>query len=366
MYTKKSFNLAVKKSIAVGVFAAIGMGAYVTSAAQTVTGPKVVIEAVTQVSPALPQYTLVDQPILRDGLKKKSDGRIEVKLFSWPERNVNGPEVLRLIKSGQVDIAATALTGVSGDVPILDAPDLVGMNFSLEQAHKIADAIVPVANKELAKLGIKLVATYPFSGQMLFCRKPIKTIADIKNLKVRTSGPSASDLVKGLGGQPVSLAFGEVYTALERGTVDCAITGSGSGNGVKWPEVTTHLYVQPLSWSVAGYFVNLNWWNKLDPAVRKMLEESFAEVEVAQWKMGQQATDDGVACNIGKEEGCKLHTLIKKNPMAEVTADSASIDAIKKVFVQEVLPNWVKRCGDKCGVTYNEVVAPINGIKYSK
>lgn len=365
-FSVKSRMSNVLKVATVGLSAAWGLGLTGSAAAQLPPGPKVVIEAVTQVAPTLPQYTLVDQPLLRDDLAKKSNGRIELKLFSWPERNVNGPEVLRLIRSGQVDIAATALTGVSGDVPILDVADLVGMNFDLAQARKISDAIVPTANKELEKLGIKLVATYPFSGQMLFCRKPIKSIADIKNLKVRTSGPSAADLIKGLGGQPVSLAFGEVYTALERGTVDCAITGSGSGNGVKWPEVTTHLYVQPLSWSVAGYFVNLAWWNKLDPAVRKMLEETFAKVEAAQWKMGQQATDDGVACNTGKADACKMHTLVAKNPMVGVASDDASNAEIKKVFVRDVLPNWVKRCGEKCGVTYNEIVAPITGVQYTK
>lgn len=326
---------------------------------------KVVVEAVTQVTPTIPQYTMVDQPILRDGLAKKSGGRVEVKLFSWPERNVNGPEVLRLVRGGQVDVAAVALTVVSGDVPMLDAADLVGMNLDIGQARRVADAMVPVANKELQRLGIKLVATYPFSGQMLFCNKPLTKIGDIKNLKVRTSGPSASDLMKGLGAQPVNIAFGEVYTALERGTVDCAMTGSGSGNGVKWPEVTTHLYSQPLSWSVAGYFVNLAWWNKLDPAIRAMLEQTFAEVQEAQWKLGLDATQDGVACNTGNAADCKLHSLVKNKPMKEVKADVPALASIRSTFASEVLPSWVKRCGERCAQVYSEVVAPITGVKYS-
>ncbi len=253
------------------------------------------MQAVTQVAPNMPQFTQVDQPMLRDGIAKATGGRVEMTLASWPERNVNGPEVLRLVKSGQVDIAAAPLTTVSGDVPMLDGIDLAGMNAEIGQARKVADAMVPVANKELEKLGIKLVATYPFSGQMLFCRKPITGLADLKGLKVRVNGPSAGDLVKALGGQPVSLAFGEVYTALERGTVDCGITGAGSGNSVKWPEVATHLFTFPLSWSTSGYFVNLGWWNKLEPSVRAAFEKTFAEVQDAQWKLGFDATADGVA-----------------------------------------------------------------------
>ncbi len=332
--------------------------------AQTAAGPKVNVQAITQVTSNMPQYTAVDQPLLKDGMATATNGRVQVTLSAWPERNVNGPEVLRLVRSGQVDIAAAPLTTVSGDVPMLDGVDLAGMNPEIAQARRVADAMMPVANKELERLGIKLVATYPFSGQMLFCRKPIATLADLKGLKVRINGPSSGDLVKALGGQPVSLAFGEVYTALERGTVDCGITGSGSGNSVKWPEVTTHLYTMPLSWSTSGYFVNLAWWNKLDPAVRAQFEKTFAAIQDAQWKLGVESTADGVACNVGRAEGCKLATLVKK-PMIEVKGQADAAAIVKKDLAETVLPSWVKRCGDRCGVVYNEVIAPITGIKYT-
>ena len=330
--------------------------------ATVVHAQKISVQAITQVAPNLPQYTKVDQPLLRDGMASATGGRVEVTLASWPERNVSGPEVLRLVRSGQVDIAACPLTTVSGDVPILDGVDLAGMNTDIRQARKVADAMVPVANKELERLGIKLVATYPFSGQMLFCRKPIASLADIKGLKVRTNGPSAADLVKALGGQPVSLAFGEVYTALERGTVDCGITGAGSGNGVKWPEVTTHLYTLSLSWSTSGYFVNLAWWNKLDPAIRAQFEKTFAAIQEAQWKLGVEATEDGIACNVGRAADCKLHTLVKR-PMTEVKPQGNMVAVLQQELSEDVLPGWIKRCGDRCAAVYREVIEPISGIK---
>jgi len=330
--------------------------------ATVVHAQKISVQAITQVAPNLPQYTKVDQPLLRDGMASATGGRVEVTLASWPERNVSGPEVLRLVRSGQVDIAAGPLTTVSGDVPILDGVDLAGMNTDIRQARKVADAMVPVANKELERLGIKLVATYPFSGQMLFCRKPISSLADIKGLKVRTNGPSAADLVKALGGQPVSLAFGEVYTALERGTVDCGITGAGSGNGVKWPEVTTHLYTLSLSWSTSGYFVNLAWWNKLDPTIRAQFEKTFAAIQEAQWKLGVEATEDGIACNVGRAADCKLHTLVKR-PMTEVKPQGNMVAVLQQELSEDVLPGWIKRCGDRCAAVYKEVIEPISGIK---
>jgi len=323
---------------------------------------KITVQAITQASPNIPQYTRVDQPMLRDGIAKATNGRVEMVLASWPERNVGGPEVLRLVRSGQVDIAAAPLTTVSGDVPILDGVDLAGMNADVKQARRVADAMMPVANKELERMGIKLIATYPFSGQMLFCRKPLASLADLKGMKVRTNGPSAGDLVKALGGQPVSIAFGEVYTALERGTVDCGITGAGSGNGAKWTEVTTHLYNFPLSWSTSGYFVNLAWWNKLEPAIRAEFEKTFNAVQEAQWAMGTESTEDGIACNLGRANQCKMHTLLKR-PMIEIKAPANIVATLQKELSEDVLPGWFKRCGDRCAAVYKDVIEPITGVK---
>jgi TRAP-type C4-dicarboxylate transport system substrate-binding protein len=160
----------------------------------------------------------------------------------------------------------------------------------------------------------------------------------------------------------VSIAFGEVYTALERGTVDCGITGAGSGNGAKWTEVTTHLYNFPLSWSTSGYFVNLAWWNKLEPAIRAEFEKTFNAVQEAQWAMGTESTDDGIACNLGRANQCKLHTLLKR-PMIEIKPPANIIATLQKELSEDVLPGWFKRCGDRCASVYKDVIEPITGVK---
>ena len=89
------------------------------ASAQTLpAGPKVTVSAVTQVAPTLPQYTRVDLPMLRELTRRESGGRVEFNLKSWPEMSVQGPEVIRLVRSGQVDMGAAPLTTVSGDVPL--------------------------------------------------------------------------------------------------------------------------------------------------------------------------------------------------------------------------------------------------------
>jgi TRAP-type C4-dicarboxylate transport system substrate-binding protein len=335
--------------------------------AQTVpAGPKVVVTMATQPGPGLPQFTKVDVPMLREGVPQKSGGRIEIRLASWPEMNLTGPEVIRLVRSGQVDIGAAPLPTVSGDVPFLDAVDLAGLNPTIDQARKVANAMVPLANKELERFNTRLLAVYPFPAQVFFCRAPVKNLADLKGRKVRTHGGSLNDLMAAIGAQPVGIGFPEVYSALDKGVADCAITGTASGNGAKWYEVTTHLYTLPVGWAIAGYFVNVSWWNKLDPAVRDFLGATIKQVEDAQWALGREATEDGIACNSGNAAGCKIGTLVKTKPMTVVPPNDADRETVRKILGDKVLPAWVQRCGARCADIYNESLAPLTGVKYAK
>ena len=105
----------------------LAAGADLASAQSLPPGPAVSITMVTQLSPTIPQYIKVDIPMLREGIPQRSGGRIEVTLASWPERNLTGPELVRLVRSGQVDIGGRAAARrSSGDVPILDGVDLAG------------------------------------------------------------------------------------------------------------------------------------------------------------------------------------------------------------------------------------------------
>ncbi len=340
----------------------LGAPAALAQAPALPPGPPVTIVAITQPNPVNTQFTLVDIPYLRE-MPGRTGGRINVTLASHAERSLSGAEIVRLVRSGQAEIGAGTLTTLSGDVPILDGVDLAGLAPEIGKARAIAKAILPTANRDLERFGVRLVITYPFPAQVLFCRQPFARLEDLKGRKIRTFGQSLVDLVTALGAQPVSIGFPEVYTALERGVVDCAITGTGSGASARWPEVTTHISNLPLSWAVAGYMVNLAWWNRLDPAVRTYLEATFAEMEAKLWELGDVGTRDGIDCNIGLRDKCKLNQLAPR-PMTEVPGTAEEAARLRQIFETVILPGWVKRCGARCGQVYNEVIAPISGVRF--
>ena len=328
-------------------------------------GPKISVSVVAHPIPTHPQWSKVDLPYYKEIIPQRSNGRVEVKGSTWAEMNITGTEIIRMTRQGQIDIGGAPLTYLAGDIPILDASDLAGLNPTVEQARKVVDALMPVFNKELERFNVKIIGTYPYPAQVPFCRKPVKDLADLKGRKIRTFGTSLNDFISAIGATPVSIAFAEVYVALERGVADCAITGTGSGNAAKWFEVTTHMYTLPVGWSLGAYYANLTWWNRLDPAVRKFLEDMYKEIESKQWQFGGvELTQDGIDCNTGKPS-CKVGTPDKDSPMVEVKPTEADRAMLKKILAEAVLPNWVKRCGAKCGDIYNEVVAPITGVRYT-
>ena len=356
--------MMIERLLATGLLtAALALPNAAFAQAELPAGYKLTVSAVTQPLPTQPQYTLVDQPILRDGLAKATGGAITVQLSTHAERSLSGAEIVRLVRSGQVDIGAGTLSTLSGDVPILDGIDLTGLSPDIAMARKVAEAMLPIANKELERFNTRLVVLYPFPAQVLFCRSEFKVLSDLKGRKIRTFGNSLVDLVQKLGGQPVSIGFPEVYSALERGVADCAVTGSGSGAAARWPEVSTHISDLPLSWAVAGYMVNLAWWNKLPAPAKAALEKSFAEVSDALWKLGDAATRDGIDCNIGNKDKCKIHAIANR-PMTEVKATAEDKALVVDIMKTAVLPGFVKRCGERCGTVYNEVIAPISGVEF--
>lgn len=325
-------------------------------------GPRVAITAVTQPLPTQPQYVL-DQRILRDGMRTRSGGRIDVTLGNHAERNLSGNEIVRLIRSGQAEIGAGTLSTLSGDVPILDGVDLAGLAPDIDMAHRIADAMVAPANRDLERFGVRIMAMFPFPAQVIFCRAPFTSMADLRGRRVRTFGNSLVDFYAALGAQPTSIGFPEVYSALERGVVDCAITGSGSGVAARWPEVSTHVSDLPISWAMGAYIVNLNWWNRLDPQVRTFIEATFRELGNAQWELGATGTRDGLDCATGDRDNCRIHTLAAR-PMTEVKASDADKAETRRIFQQVVLPGFVRRCGARCGEIYNQTIAPLSGVRF--
>jgi TRAP-type C4-dicarboxylate transport system substrate-binding protein len=295
----------------------------------------------------LPQFQL--WVWLGEELDKRTNGQVKLDIVSLPEIGLTGFELVRVVRAGLVDIGDVLPTYIAGDVPIVEGVDLPGLFKDYETSVKAHVAFMPAIKKHEEKLGGVVLGAYLWPHQVVFSRKPVQGPADLKGLKVRVYGTAQTEFARALGMEPVSMAFAEVYTALERGALDAGFTGTYSGWGVKWFEVTKYL-IDVAHGPVSGTFVvSKRTWDKLSPDLKATLTKLGEEFTEKGWEVGRRTTAEGVDRN--KEKG-----------MEWIPLTPAMATAVKEAVSKTVVPSWVKRAGPDAKPFFNQYLAPHSGF----
>ncbi|MEZ5819672.1 MAG: TRAP transporter substrate-binding protein [Bradyrhizobium sp.] len=307
----------------------------------------------------LTNWQKLEQPFWNEVLKNESKGQITASAKAQTEVNLKGTEILRLLKQGVFDFAAALPIYVDEGGAVIEAVDIAGVSRSFEMSKAIADTWVPEMQKVMEQRhGAMILATFPFPEQVFFCKGEIKGVEDLKGKKVRVQGTSQGDFVTAVGGSPVTIPFAEVLPGLQKGVVDCGITGSMPGYKAKWHEVVDTVFRLPVGYTLGFWAVNLKTWQKLTPAEQTFLKTQFKALEDRSWKMIAAESDEGIACNTGGT--CSAGPAAKAKL---VNPSEADIKAREKALNAVVLANWAKRCTPDCVAKWNELVGKKFGLK---
>lgn len=308
----------------------------------------------------LSQYRNFEQPFWTKEIAEKSNGAVTADITPFNEMGLKGGEIFRLMRLGVIDFGSTVLGYVAADDARNEAIDLAGLAPDVATARKVSDAYKPVYDRFYReKFGIQVLGIWPYPAQVIFCNGEIKGLADLKGKKVRTGNRSLAEFVEALGGTGVTLSFSEVVPALRNKVVDCAVTGTLSGNAAGWHEATTHIYALPVGWSQVMHAVNVRAWEKLDPKVRAFLRTEIAALEDRIWKAMEAETRMGFDCNTGND-ACTAGTRAK---MTLVPVAAGDRELLGKVLAGTVVPKWAARCPGDCVPDWNRTVGKIVGIE---
>lgn len=301
----------------------------------------------------LSQYTNSELPFWSETVPKASGGAITPRVKSFTELGMKGPEVFRLLSSGTLQMADLVLNYNSGEVPMNEAADLVGLVGSVEELQKTVNVLRPGYTKFLEeKHGIKLLGFGSYQAQVIYCRDSFSGLADLKGRKVRAAGASQQAFVSYLGGSPVSMAFPEVQGALASGVIDCAITGSFSGYRSKWYESAKYISPISINFGLIAHAANLKWWKTLDPKVQSFLEAQVQALEVSMFDLAKSETQLGINCNTGTGP-CSAGP---SATMKLVPATPADETLRKEALVKAILPAFAQRCGAECVTYWNDTI----------
>jgi tripartite ATP-independent transporter DctP family solute receptor len=242
---------------------------------------------------AAEQYTLnighvldPQHPVQVGGLRfaqvaaEKSGGRIKVNLYPSSQLG-SDREALQNTQSGVIQGTIQASTSLVNFVPEYGSLDLPYLVKTQEDAYRFLDG--PVVRAELiekaAKAGFHVVHHWEVTFRNIYTpRKQIRSLADLKGLKIRViPSPSFITLFRALGASPTPMAFGELYTALQQGTVDGAENDLITYHSTKHFEVAKNLAITRHIMLVNTLFLSEKHWNSYPPEIQKILIEASLE-----------------------------------------------------------------------------------------
>jgi TRAP-type C4-dicarboxylate transport system substrate-binding protein len=219
-------------------------------------------------------------------IEEKTKGRIKITFYGAGSL-YNAKTMIPALTKGQISmgILHVALVGRrSAVLEFLGSFGAQGCWESYEHYFRFLDnpEVRKLAEAEFGKFfNGRLLAALAFgTGLVGRADKPIKAVADFKGLKMRTSGTAQATMYKALGAIPVSLSAKEIYTGLQRGTIQGATSGMSRWRRSKLYEVAPYLTVDPTLPYLSMYLViNKNTWNKLSAADQKLFTETAREIE---------------------------------------------------------------------------------------
>jgi len=214
-------------------------------------------------------------------VEEKTNGKVKIEIYPAGQLyRMDG--IRKAVMSGTVDMGVTYEGTWTGPIPLVDFFIVPFVLNNYKEVQKAWDG--KIGNKlreEMEKNGVKALGfgAYGESFSITNIKKPLKRPEDFKGLKIRTHEPIAAESVKALGASPVFMSSAEVYTALQKGTVDGATSGPTSFVQRKWYEITKYSTITFSVYSVWPVMINLKVWNGLPKEIQKILEEAGEDYE---------------------------------------------------------------------------------------
>lgn len=158
-------------------------------------------------------------------VEQKSDGEVTVTFF--PDSQLGGErELVEMVQAGTLDMTKVSGALLESFSPVYGVFSMPYLFKNSDEFHQIMSdpAIMGKVYSSTESMGV-MGLTYYDSGQRSFftANKPIYNLDDLRGLKIRVmQSPAAIEMMKELGGSPIAMGAGEVYTALQQGVIDGA------------------------------------------------------------------------------------------------------------------------------------------------
>ncbi|HBF43575.1 MAG TPA: ABC transporter substrate-binding protein [Desulfobacteraceae bacterium] len=267
--------MKMKKSLfGISLVAALFAGLFFTVNAAAAS--KMHIKFSTWHPPVAREVKTVWTPMLEE-LKAKSNGRITYTMYAGGALG-KGPEHYDIVKKGLSDMGYFTATWTPGRFPLSDVLSLAVWVNGKDVGVDIGNAMYKrILKREFT--GVKMIELNGCIKASLWTTKPVKTLEDCKGLRIRTPGGQQTNYIKSLGAEPVFMPLGDVYLAMETGTLDGLVTCPPLVLAFKLYEVAKYGTIATFGCVTEGVIMNQKSWDRtpddLKPIIEKVCSNPF-------------------------------------------------------------------------------------------
>lgn len=253
---------------------------------------------------------------MSEQLKQASGGKHTIKVFNKGALGTE-KETIDQVKIGALDFTRVNISPMNAICQKTQVPTMPFLFRSVDHMRKVLDG--PVGDeilKDCEQHGFVGLAFYDSGARSIYAKKPLKTVADVKGMKIRVQ---QSDLwvalVSAMGGNATPMPYGEVYTALKTGIIDAAENNIPSFDTAKHHEAVKFYSKTEHSMAPEVLVMSKVVWDKLPAAEQAMIRKAAKDSVAVQRKLWD-------------EQEAKSLAVVKAAGAQVVDVDKASFQAV--------------------------------------
>lgn len=267
----------------------------------------------------------------KEEVEKLSNGTIKIQIFPNSQLGTLR-EMFEGLQMGTVDFATSVSSVVANFCPEISVYDLPCLLDDYAHAYRTLDGSVgEYLNGQLRKNGVEPLGWWQIGFRNITCSKDVQIIDDLKGKRIRIMPSNIfRDMFLQVGVDPVPMDWGELFTALQQGTVDGQENPYTQILDTNFYEVQKYLIESEHAYSPGLLAMSAKTWGKLNEEQRAIIKES-AKVATL---VARQATEDRV--KKAKEElvekhGMQFRVLDKKELQAKMRLVYDKYPALSKL-----------------------------------
>ena len=265
-------------------------------------------------------------------VEKRTGGKMKITVYTGASLGFGGARIMQVVRDGLLETAEMWGAHTAGELRINEVIELPGLiPYDLALRKKIVESLMPYWEREQGQRNIVPLAVAQVEPRNIYARRPIRSLGDLKGMKIRAQGVVETDFTRAIGATPVTLSWEEVYPALQQGVIDGYwVTHSATFNA-KLHEVARYCWNVGLGGATWSIIAN-----------RRMVEGLPADIQKVVRQTGREAAD-----RVWERVDADIHSFRKQLEQAGMQFIDASPEDLKVMLdrARDVWDQWQDKAG---------------------